>query len=173
MEKQKTGKLCNGLSKPIQRFVGEVEELWLVVVKGFGKEPMMMLMTNVELTKSRKALWRMVDSYITRWEIEETIRYVKQSYGLENVRVRGYQALRNMFCLLLAVVCFATTWLGSFVRLGILAHHAITAAKRFFAKPEFMYYAIADGIGELLRRHGKYDNYQIPQSGAPLQLALL
>ena len=148
------------------------EELWLVVVQGFGKEPMM-LMTNVELTKSRKALWRMVESYITRWEIEETIRYVKQSYGLENVRVRGYQALRNMFCFLLAVVCFATTWLGSFARLGILAHHAITAAKRFFGKPEFMYYAIADGIGELLRRHGKYDNYQIPQSGTPLQLALL
>lgn len=148
------------------------EEPWLVVVKGFGEEPMMLL-TNVELAKSRKALWRMVESYVTRREIEETIRYVKQSYGLENARVRGYEALRNMFSLLPAVVCFATTRPGTFARLGIMAHHAVTAAKRFFGRPGFVYYAIADGLGELLRRHGKYRKNQKPQGETSPQLVLL
>lgn len=148
------------------------EELWMVVVKGFGAEPLMLL-TNVSLTKSRKALWRIVESYITRWEIEETIRYVKQSYGVENVRVRGYVALRNMFSLLIGAVYFATIWLGKFARLEILSGHVITAAKRFFGTPEFVYYAIADGVGEILRRHGKYGGNVKSALETSAQLALL
>jgi hypothetical protein len=86
--------------------------------------------------------WQEIRLYLTRWEIEETIRYVKQSYGLENVRVRKYEVLKNLFAILLAVVYFATAWLGQYARHGILACHAITAAKRFFGAAEFVYYAI-------------------------------
>lgn len=148
------------------------DDLWLVVVKGFGKEPLMLL-TNTDITKSRKSLWRVVRQYITRWEIEETIRYVKQSYGLENVRVRKYEALKNLFAILQAAVYFATAWLGQYARHGILAHHAITAAKRFFGSPEFVYYAIADGVGEILRRHGSYAKEPNVRQRTLPQLALL
>ena len=48
------------------------EKLNLVVVNGFGKEPMMLL-TNIEVTKSRKSLLSIVLSYIRRWQIEETL----------------------------------------------------------------------------------------------------
>jgi hypothetical protein len=41
--------------------------------------------------QSRKSLWRVIRQYITRWQIEETIRYVKQGYGLENARARKYE----------------------------------------------------------------------------------
>lgn len=52
--------------------------LFLVVVSGFGAEPMMLL-TNVALRKNRAVLCRMVEAYHTRWKIEETIRFLKQS----------------------------------------------------------------------------------------------
>ena len=51
--------------------------LWLVVVKGFGKEPLMVL-TNEPMRRSRKVLWRVVNAYITRWRVEETIRFIKR-----------------------------------------------------------------------------------------------
>lgn len=147
------------------------DKLTMVVVRGFGVKPMMIL-TNVEVKKSRKAVWNIVESYIARWEIEETIRFVKQSYGLENVRVRGYEALRNLYCLLLATTYFATTWLGLTARLTVLAAHAITAAKRFFGIPDFRYYAVADGISEILRRSGKYLSHQKHNRDRLIQPAL-
>jgi hypothetical protein len=54
-----------------------------------------------------------------------------------------------------------------------LAHHAITAAKRFFGSPEFVYYAIADGVGEILRKHGSYAKEPNAMRWTSPQLALL
>lgn len=148
------------------------DKLTMVVVKGFGAEPMMIL-TNAGVKKSRKAVWKIVESYIARWEIEETIRFVKQSYDIENVRVRSYEALKNLYCLLLAVTYFATAWLGFTARLNVLAAHAITAAKRFFGIPDFRYYAVADGISEILRRSGKYLLHRKHNRDRSVQPALL
>lgn len=127
--------------------------LWMVVVKGFGEAPLMML-TNVPMRKKRKVLWWAVEAYLTRWTVEETIRFVKQSYQVEDIRVLKYRRLQNMYCLLLAVTYFASVYLGLSTRLAVLAHHAIKAAKRFFGVPDFRYYAIADGIRAILARHG-------------------
>jgi hypothetical protein len=41
-------------------------------------------------------------------------------------------------------------WLGEGLKLGILAHHALEAAKRLFGIPNFRYYALADGIKAFL-----------------------
>jgi len=62
------------------------------VVKGFGETPLMLLTTE-PLRRKRAALWKIASSYFRRWGIEETIRYVKQSYGLEDVRVLRYTSL--------------------------------------------------------------------------------
>jgi hypothetical protein len=125
--------------------------LWLVVVKGFGREPMMLL-TNVPMRKKRDLLWRAVSAYITRWRVEETIRFMKQSYGLEDVRVLTYGRLRNMVALTTAAMFFATVVLGTKMKLAVLASHVLKAAKRIFGIPDFRYYAIADGIKALLSR---------------------
>ena len=53
--------------------------LHMVVVKGFGQKPMMLL-TTLAKTTARKDLWQVVTAYITRWRVEETIRYIKQAY---------------------------------------------------------------------------------------------
>ena len=47
------------------RFPGRKDQLYLVVVEGFGSKPMMLL-TNVEVDKSRKKLWFIVSSYLSR-----------------------------------------------------------------------------------------------------------
>ena len=69
--------------------------LRLVVVRGFGEEPMMLL-TTLALTDSRKSLWQVVEGYLTRWRVEDTLRYIKQCYHLEDLRVLTYRRLNLM-----------------------------------------------------------------------------
>jgi hypothetical protein len=125
--------------------------LYLVVVRGFGEEPMMLL-TNLPLRKNRVVLLRVVKAYITRWGIEETIRFIKQSYQLEDIRVQTYRRLQNMMALVLAAAYFAAVHIGGRLRLSLLSNIIIRASKRIFGTAPFRYYAIADGIKELLCR---------------------
>ena len=131
---------------------GRTERLWMVVVTGFGKEPLMLLTTE-EMENKRQRLWWAIEAYLTRWRIEETIRFVKQSYQLEDIRVLTYERLRNMMGLVLAASYFAAVYLGVRAKMEILVTHVLKASKRIFGIPDFMYYAIADGIRELLHRY--------------------
>ena len=133
--------------------------LWLVVVKGFGKEPMMLL-TNVPMRRKRDLLWWAVSAYITRWRVEETIRFMKQSYDLEDVRVLTYGRLRNIVALTVAAMFFASVVLGTKMKLAVLTSHVLKAAKRIFGIPDFRYYAIADGIKALLTRFTPFKPHQ-------------
>jgi len=126
--------------------------LCLVVVRGFGEEPMMLL-TNLPLKKNRAVLLGVVKSYITRWGIEETIRFIKQSYAVEDIRVQTYIRLQNMMALVLAAAYFAAVHIGSRLKLAVLSTIIIKASKRIFGVADFRYYAIADGIKELLSRN--------------------
>lgn len=128
-------------------------ELSLVVVKGFGQEPLLLL-TNVAVKATRRSVWWVVSGYLTRWLVEETIRFIKQSYQLEEVRVLDYERLRNLAALVMAAAYFAAVWLGESLKLAVLASQVSRVAKRFFGVPEFHYYALADGIAVLLSRLG-------------------
>ncbi len=123
--------------------------LSMVVVKGYGKKPLMILTTQ-PVKKNYKSIRKIVYSYFTRWRIEDTIRFVKQSYQLEDVRLLKYQGLKNLMAIMLAVMSFTMTRLGSDNKLKILANHALKASKRLFGIADFRYYALADGIKELL-----------------------
>ncbi len=131
---------------------GRPEELGLLVVRGFGVEPMMLLTTE-PLRKSRKVLWRLVRSYIRRWAIEETIRYIKQSYELEDVRVLNYRSLQNLVPLVWAAAYFAAVLLDTASKLKVMAGYVLKAAKRVFGVPEFHYYCIADGLTSIFGRY--------------------
>ena len=128
------------------------EPLYLLVIHGFGEEPLMLLTTE-PLRASFKCLWRMVEAYLKRWCIEETIRYIKTCYDLENVRVLSYQSLQNLMPLVLAVTFFAACVLDHDQRLRIMAGYVERAAKRLFGIPDFKYYALADGLCALFSRH--------------------
>ncbi len=131
------------------RLPGRSEELSLVVVRGFGREPLMLL-TNLRLTRSRKSIWHVVAAYMTRWRIEETIRFMKQSYQLEDVRLLRYTRLQNLMVLLTAVLYFTAVDLGIRIKLRVLSKHLVRAARRVFGIPDFRLYALADGIKHVL-----------------------
>ncbi|MBQ6911899.1 MAG: transposase [Bacteroidales bacterium] len=127
--------------------------LRLVVVRGFGNDPMLLL-TNLAATDSFKSLWQVVGGYISRWRVEETIRFIKQSYRLEDMRLLNYERLKNMAALVLCASAFAASWMGLGERLEILVSHVVDMSKRIHQVPEFFYYALADGIRRLFTRYG-------------------
>jgi len=131
------------------RLPGRGEELILVVVKGFGEEPLMIL-TNLPVRRSRKSLWHVITSYITRWRIEDVIRFVKQSYRLEDIRCLTYRRLQALMVLVTAAAYFAAVYLGLRMKLRVLAGHVLRASKRVFGIPDFRLYALADGIRQFL-----------------------
>ncbi len=73
-----------------------------------------------------------MEAYITRWRVEETIRFIKESYGIEDVRVLTYDRLRDIAVLVLAALYFAAVWLETMSKLNILAMHAMNVARLFY-----------------------------------------
>lgn len=128
---------------------GRKEILSLVVVKGFGKKPMMLLTNEVE-----KSTEEVLEIYLTRWKCEESYRFLKSGYNLEDVRVRSYVGLRNIVALILAVFHFLAVYLGERFQVGLLLRKILERAKRFFQIPEFKFYAMADGVCWILVKGG-------------------
>ncbi len=125
-------------------------KLYMVVVKGFGEEPMMLL-TSCQVEKNRKeSIWRIVEYYLARWKCDESYRYIKQCYNLEDIRVQSYVSIRNIVVLVLAVAYFASVYLGQSLKLKMLVERIFILSKRFFGVPSFFNYAIADGIFNVL-----------------------
>lgn len=123
--------------------------LWLVVIRGFGAKPILLL-TNVGPAKDREhAVW-IADVYLTRWKCEEAYRFVKQAYRLEDVRVRRYVALRNVYALVTAVLYFVSVVIGAKAKLNLIFKRVCEKAKRFYEIATFYQYAVADGIHRLL-----------------------
>ena len=157
-------------AEPI-RLPGRAEQLWVVVIAGFGDEPLMLL-TNVPIAaKDSQSLWWIVQIYLTRWKIEETFRFIKQSYNLEDIRVMKYQRLKNLVILATAVAYFAATFLGQQMKLRILCEKLLIISQRFFGIPPFRFYALADGIRRILSQ-GTFSPPEMPPASQQLELTL-
>jgi len=165
---EKTYDLRYGV-EPI-RLAGCDEQLCLVVVAGWGEEPMLLLTSALEGARDSQSLWWIVQIYLTRWKIEETFRFIKQSYKLEDIRVMRYQRLKNLVVLVTAAAYFAATFLGQKMKLRILCEKLLIISQRFFGIPPFRFYALADGIKAILSQTCP----GVPQPSLPnLQLELL
>lgn len=127
----------------------------LVVVFGFGNDPMLLL-TNL-MSDDPRLSNTVTKVYLMRWRIEEYFRFKKQQYGFEGFRVRSLNSIRMLHRIL--------TLLSSLI--GILSEkrcdsmfvwELIEASKRIYrpkkdkAKRKFLNYAIADGIFVVLRK---------------------
>jgi len=150
--KEKVYTLSDGFRRV--RLPRHSEDLFLVMVQGFGEEPLLLL-TNLPMRRNREMLWAVVESYLTRWKVEEMIRFLKQSYHLEDIRVLTYRRLRNLVALVLAASFFAVVHLGERLQVAVLARRVLKAAKRIYGVPAFHCYALADGIAAILRRTGQ------------------
>jgi hypothetical protein len=95
---------------------------------------------------------------MTRWTIEETFRFIKQSYQLEDIRLLTYVRLQNMMALVLAAAYFTMVYLNLRTKLRVLTGHVLQAARRVFGIPDFRFYALADGIKAYLfgQKRGLY-----------------
>lgn len=128
------------------------KELTLVIVRGLGQLPMM-LITNLK-PKSKKLTQVILRVYIKRWKIEEYFRFKKQQFDLENIRVRSLNSIRTMDLLLTILIGFIamfsekrnTTQLSLWIS---------KLSKRIYNIPKFDYYAIADGIFNILKKTRK------------------
>ena len=151
-------------------------KLRLVVVKWPGSEKPMMLLTTLRAARSRRSLQQVVEGYLTRWRVEETIRFVKQAYEIEDVRLLRYDRLKAMVAIVLAVAYFAMAWLGLREKLAVLSDHVKRVSRRMFEVPEFFFYAIADGVCRLFTRHGRWNGLdgpdEEPEEPCQLELAL-
>jgi hypothetical protein len=123
----------------------------MVVVRGISRKPMMLL-TTMDIGNKQEDVWFVVQAYLKRWSVEETIRFIKQTYDLENIRVLKYARLQNMMALLLAVFYFAAVVLDQNQKLLIMTGHILKSAKRVFGIPDFKYYALGDGLRNIFSR---------------------
>jgi hypothetical protein len=132
------------------RLIGRQEQLHLVVIAGFGEDPLLLLTNVMGRARGSQLSWWIAQIYLTRWKIEETFRFIKQSYNLEDIRVMKYQRLKNLVVLVQAAAYFAATFLGQKMKLRILCEKLLIISQRFFGIPPFRFYALADGIKHVL-----------------------
>ncbi len=127
-------------------------QYYAVVIKGFSGHPMILL-TNKEVNiHDSKSIYQIVEIYLTRWKCDECYRYIKQSYNLEDVRVRSYISIRNLTVIVHAIAYFTSIYMGMNLKLKIMVQKIFILSKRFFGIPTFFNYAMADGIFELLKK---------------------
>jgi len=123
--------------------------VWIVSITGLGPNPVLLL-TNVAPERGYNHFAWIADVYLTRWKCEEAYRFVKQSYSLEDVRVRSYIGLRNIYAFVHAIFYFVSVVIGQKAKLNLILKKVCEKAKRFFEVPSFFQYAVADGICRLL-----------------------
>jgi Transposase DDE domain len=122
-----------------------------VVIKGFGKIPMVLITNKTFDVNEATSTYKLVEIYLTRWKCDECFRYIKQSYNLEDIRVRSYIAIRNMLVIVHAIAYFTSIYMGISLKLKFMVQKIFILSKRFFGVPSFFNYAMADGIFELLK----------------------
>jgi len=123
----------------------------LVVVKGFGKIPMMLL-TNIPIPlKNSYDLERIFRIYRARWQCEEWIRFVKTAYNLEDVRCLNWTSVKNVVAFILFVNNMLTKRFGYGLQTAKTRARLLTQSKPIFLeKAKMTLYMLAAGIKEVL-----------------------
>jgi len=97
----------------------------------------MMLLRSCQVNiRKEESIWKIVE-YLAWWKCDESFRYIKQCYNLEDIRVRSYISIRNIVVLVLAVSYFAAVYLGQNIKLKLLVERVFLISKRFFGVPSF------------------------------------
>jgi len=113
----------------------------------------MLLLCNLEPKDTEaKEVYKIVEIYLTRWKCDESYRYIKQSYNIEDIRVRSYNGIRNLVAIINAIAYFTSIYIGINLKLKLMVQKVFILSKRFFGIPPFFNYAMADGIFELLKK---------------------
>ena len=91
---------------------------------------MLQQLTNVEIEPKLKDVLWVVKAYIARWRVEETIRFIKQSYTMEDIGLRSYTGPRNMMTPVMACESSVSLTLGPRTTLQIMTIRLLDASQR-------------------------------------------
>ena len=159
---------CKISIAPIRLCCRPQEDLNLVICRGIGQEPML-LITNLKSDDDRLAV-TVTKVYLLRWKIEEFHGFKKQQFDFEDFRVRSLNSIRNLDLLL-------TIAIGYIGMMSERAHEKrmvmelIHISKRIYHVPRFMFYAIADGIACVFARCKQGVSYLFKKKPKDSQLA--
>jgi hypothetical protein len=84
------------------------EELSLCVLKKQNWYLGMMLITNMEVENNEDVI-KVFSKYSCRWWVEDTYKYLKQEFWLEEIMLKKYKSLQNMMIFILASMNFVST----------------------------------------------------------------
>ena len=115
----------------------------LVFVRGYSRSTLMIL-TNMSITNGKECL-KPILSYIARWNVEEFIRFKKNQFKLEDIRVQTYNRLINMNLLLTMAIGYIALLSKSYDNSQIV-FILKDLSKRIHKIPPLPYYSLADGI---------------------------
>ncbi len=115
-------RLCEGLKKPQKKFVQQMiygiqasRDVKVSEVSRSLKEDIALIKTETRLSRNLQhedmdeiLTLEILEMYLTRWKVEESFRFLKQAYRLEDIRVRCWQSLKNMMALVLCVFYFVS-----------------------------------------------------------------
>lgn len=132
---------------PIKLPALKKKDLTLVIVRGYGNNPML-LITNLK-PKAKKLTLAILKAYIKRWKIEEYFRFKKQKFDFENFRVRSLKRIRNLD-LILSITIGLLALFSNQKKQTKLKLIVKKVSERIFNLPDFDYYAIADGFKAIL-----------------------
>ena len=134
---------CNISITPVSLPKHPSKPLNLVICKGFGKEPLILL---TSLSSDDPQLCVTVTKvYLMRWRIEEYYRFKKQDFGFEKFLVRSLDSIRNLDLLLSMAIGYIGI-LSEKIEDCIQVIHVINASKRLYGLATFTFYAISDGL---------------------------
>jgi len=128
------------------RLPGRCEILTMVVSRLAGRDIPLMLLTNLPVNNVKDAR-RVLRYYARRWECEEAIRFLKLQVNLEKIRTFRWTAI----CRLALLAMLVMIYLGSIVEADPrLCDRLIRFGEPLPDKPDFLFYRLLTGLGELL-----------------------
>ena len=107
--------------------------------------------------------------YLMRWRIEEYYRFKKQQFGFEDFRVQSLNSIRTLNTLLTVLIGLLSTF-SEKQNDSIMVMEIIECSKRIYGKSKFIYYALGDGIFNILKKTRKgITSFLVPKNSPPSQ----
>ena len=123
------------------------DQLYLVVGYREGKANPIYLLVNMPISSSMEAL-KWLRGYFRRWGIEDTLRFWKQRFGLEDIRTTDIDNFQKLLWIAVVAFAFMTVYLLTDLELRrqllALTHHP-----RLAKQVAFLYYRIQKGVDKL------------------------
>lgn len=131
---------------------GYKNKLNLVVLKQVkDKKILMWFLTNEKISSTEES-FQIIFKYLRRWGVEDAFRYIKQSYDLEDIRLRNYNSLKNMVRLIFLTfgfLCITQNQTRSFQLIDEIIKQVHTFKSKE-DKTDFLYYVLSSGIHLIL-----------------------